>query len=471
MRRAKIVCTLGPATDHERVLRALIHAGMDVARINFSHGTQQENARRIETVRRLAAERKRPLAVLQDLSGPKLRVGEFAGGRVHLRAGATFTFTTAEIAGDETQVCLAYPDLLKYIKPGERLVLGDGLPELRVTRVTRTRIEARVTAAGDVRSQQGFNAPETHLPISAVTEKDLDDLALGIEHGVDWIAMSFVRGPEDLQPLRDLMRRKRKAIPIISKIERHEAIRHLDAIIAASDGIMVARGDLGVELPVDRVPILQKTIIRACNAAGKPVITATQMLESMIQNRRPTRAEVTDIANAILDGTDAVMLSGETAVGKYPVQAVRMMARVATQAERAIDFEAIRRRRVETRACSPTDAISEAACSIAEDLGARVIISSTSSGYTARMVSKNRPRVTILGATDQVASYRRLALVWGVYPVLTVRYTDTDQMLARVIAVAKAAQWVKKGDVVVVTAGHPVGVPGHTNLIKVATVA
>jgi pyruvate kinase len=374
------------------------------------------------------------------------------------------------VAGDERQVRLGYPELIKYIKPGERLVLGDGLPELRVTRVTRSRIEAKVSAAGDVRSQQGFNAPETHLPVSAVTEKDLDDLALGIKLDVDWVAMSFVRGPEDLEPLRDLMRRKRKPIPVISKIERHEAIRNLEAIIAASDGIMVARGDLGVELPVDRVPVLQKTIIRACNAAGKPVITATQMLESMMQNRRPTRAEVTDIANAILDGTDAVMLSGETAAGKYPVQAVRMMARVALRAETAIDFEAMRRRRLEAPARTATDAISEAACAIADDLKARVIISSTSSGYTARMVSKNRPKTPIVGATDQVTTYRRLALVWGVNPVVTDTYTDTDEMLRRVLAEAKRERWVKEGDVVVITAGVPVGLTGHTNLIKVATV-
>jgi len=284
------------------------------------------------------------------------------------------------------------------------------------------------------------------------------------------VAMSFVRTPDDLQPLRDLMRRKRKQIPIISKIERHEAIRNLAAIVQASDGVMVARGDLGVELPVDHVPILQKKIIHACNAAGKPVITATQMLESMMQNRRPTRAEVTDIANAILDGTDAVMLSGETAAGKYPVQAVRMMARVALQAERAIDFEAMRHRRLENPGRTPTDAISEAACSIAEDLGARVIISSTSSGYTARQVSKNRPKTPILGATDKDTTFRRLALVWGVNPVVTDSYTDTDEMLRRVIAEAKRAHWVKEGDLVVITAGVPVGVSGRTNLIKVATV-
>ena len=470
MRRTRIVCTLGPKTDSPRVLRALAGAGMDVARINFSHGNSDEHERRIAAVRELAKEIGRPIGILQDLSGPKLRVGHFAEGHVHLRRGQTFTLTSDEVPGNEARVHIAFADLARYVKKGERIMLADGAIELRVQAIRRGDIVCRVVNGETLSSHQGVNVPDTHLPIPAVTEKDLADLDFGIKHEVDWVAMSFVRRGEDLAPLWERMKRRRVRIPIIAKIEKHEAVRALPEILEVADGMMVARGDLGVEVPLDRVPGIQKRIIRMCNMAGKPVITATQMLQSMIENPRPTRAEVTDIANAILDGSDAVMLSGETAIGRYPVRAARMMARVAQQAERLLDFEAIRRERALVVSRTPTDAISESCVAIAHDLQAKAIICSTSSGHTARMVSKNRPRTPIIAVTPQVTTYRRLTLTWGVQPLLVKAGGDTDEVLGRAQQAAKKHGLVRDGDLVVISAGVPVGVPGRTNLIRVQVI-
>jgi len=470
MRKTRIVCTLGPATDSPRILRALTNAGMDVARMNFSHGSHAEHARRIAAVRKLAQQLGRPIGILQDLSGPKLRVGEFREGHVNLRRGQTFTLTTDEVAGTEERVRIAFPDLARYIHKGERIMLADGAIELRVEAVRRGDIVCRVVNGEVLSSHQGVNVPDTDLPIPAVTEKDLADLDFGIEHGVDWVAMSFVRRGKDLDPLRQRMRQRKRSIPIIAKIEKHEAVTALDEILEAADGLMVARGDLGVEMPLYEVPGIQKQIIRMCNLGGKPVITATQMLQSMIENPRPTRAEVTDIANAILDGSDGVMLSGETAVGKYPVQATRMMERVARQAESLFDFEAIRREKALVVSGNPTDAISESCVAIAHDLRAKAIISVTSSGYTARMISKNRPRTPIIAATPHVETYRRLSLIWGVQPVLVRMCTDSEEVFAAAQAAAKAHGYVRDGDLVVITGGVPVGVPGRTNLIRVQVI-
>ncbi|UCH35573.1 MAG: pyruvate kinase [Armatimonadota bacterium] len=470
MRRTRIVCTLGPATSSLRVQRALIKAGMNVARLNFSHGTHDEHAHYIASIRQLSEELGQPIGIMQDLSGPKLRVGEFADGQAHLRRGQTFTLTSRKAAGDGERVSLTFPDLAHYVRKGERIMLADGALELRVQRVSRGDIVCRVANSGVLGSHQGLNVPDTELPIPAVTDKDLDDLDFGIEHGVDWVAMSFVRSGDDLAPLRRRMRKRKCSIPIIAKIEKHEAVDALDEILEAADGLMVARGDLGVEMPLDRVPGIQKEIIRKCNVTGTPVITATQMLQSMMDSPRPTRAEVTDIANAILDGSDAVMLSGETAVGKYPVRAARMMARVAREAEELLDFEAIRREKTLVVSHNPTDAISESCVAMAHDLDAKAIICSTSSGYTARMISKNRPRTPIIAVTPYNETYQRLSLVWGVNPLLVEGSSDTDEMLARAQAAAKAHGYVKDGDLVVISAGVPVGVPGHTNLIKVQVV-
>jgi pyruvate kinase len=435
MRRTRIVCTLGPKTDSPRVLRALAGAGMDVARINFSHGSREEHARRIAAVRELAKDIGRPIGILQDLSGPKLRVGHFVEGHVHLRRGQTFTLTPDDVPGTEDRVHIAFADLARYVRKGERIMLADGAIELHVQAIRRGDIICRVANGEVLDSHQGLNVPDTHLPIPAVTEKDLADLDFGIKQEVDWVAMSFVRQGEDLAPLRERMKRRRARIPVIAKIEKHEAVLALPEILA-----------------------------------GKPVITATQMLQSMIENPRPTRAEVTDIANAILDGSDAVMLSGETAIGSYPVRATRMMARVAQQAERLLDFDAIRRERALIVSDNPTDAISESCVAIAHDLKAKAIICSTSSGHTARMVSKNRPRTPIIAVTPQVTTYRRLTLVWGVQPLLVKPGGDTDEVLGRAQAAAKEHGLARDGDLVVISAGVPVGVPGRTNLIRVQVI-
>ncbi|HUT74948.1 MAG TPA: pyruvate kinase [Armatimonadota bacterium] len=470
MRRTRIVCTLGPATDSRRVQHALIAAGMDVARLNFSHGTHQQHARNLASIRRLADELDRPVSILQDLCGPKLRIGEFAAGEVHLRRGQTFTLTPRAVTGDLAGVRVAFPGLAQHLRAGERVMLADGAIELRVTSIADGDIVCRVVNGGALGSHQGLNLPDTVLPVGAVTRKDLRDLDFGLAHEVDWVAMSFVRSAEDLAPLRRRMKRRGRVVPIIAKIEKHEAVRTLDDILAAADGLMVARGDLGVEMPLDRVPGIQKDIIRRCNLAGKPVITATQMLQSMIASPRPTRAEVADIANAILDGSDAVMLSGETAVGKYPVRAARMMEKVARRAEGLLDFDAIRREKSLIVSTTPTDAISESCVAIAHDLGAKAILVSTSSGHTARMVSKNRPRAPIIAVTSSAQTYRRLPLIWGVRPLLVAASRNTDQMLARAQTAAKAHGYVKDGDLVVISAGVPVGIPGHTNLIKVQVI-
>ena len=468
MRRTRIVYTLGPATDAPGVLAHLARVGMNVARLNFSHGTHEEHERRLAQVRALSERMTRPLAALQDLCGPKLRTGPLPDAPIYLAPGHRIILTTHPEAAGRDRVYVSYEPLFSYLKPGERILLGDGLPQLRVEQVRDGEAETVVTAAGTLGSRQGLSVPDTDLPIAAFTDKDRRDLHWGIAHQVDWIAASFVRSAQDLEPLRAELAAARADIPLVAKIEKREAIENLDQIIAAADGIMVARGDLGVEMPLDQVPMLQKQIIRKCNRAGKPVITATQMLESMIANPRPTRAEVSDIANAILDGTDALMLSGETAIGKYPRQAASTMARVATRAEQMLSFGA--GRGAEAGALSVTDAISEACVRIAGELGAKAIISSTTSGFTARMVSKYRPRTPILAVTPHQHTYRRLALVWGVCPLLVAPFANTDEMLHQAIAAARQSGWVRDGDTVVVTAGLPVGVPGHTNLIRVGVV-
>jgi pyruvate kinase len=470
MRRTKIICTLGPASSSEEVVSALIRAGLDGARFNFSHGTQQEHRRGIARVRSLAARLGRPVAVLQDLAGPKLRVGEMAGGCAELRRGRPFTLTTRAIIGGERAASVAFPALPRCLKAGNRVLLDDGLLELEVVDTTSTEVNCRVVTGGPLGSRKGINLPEVDLPISAVTEKDLSDLRLGLRLGVDWVAMSFVRRPEDLAPLRALMKRLGRRAPLLAKIEQHEAVREIDEIIAAADGVMVARGDLGVELPVEQVPVLQKRIIEKCNRAGKPVVVATQMLDSMIRNPRPTRAEVSDIANAILDGADALMLSGETSVGKYPLAAVRTMVRTARRAEGALDFARLLQEKLRLPTRTLTDAISQATCELAADLGARAIITSTSTGHTAVMVSRHRPKAPIVAVTPNVATQRRMALCWGVCPLLVPRGRSTDEMLRGAIAAARKAGFVKDGDTVVVTAGVPAGVAGRTNLIKVETV-
>lgn len=469
-RRTKIVCTLGPATDDERVLRGLMQAGMDAARINFSHGTRADHERRIAAVRAVAERLGKPVSILQDLCGPRLRLGAFREGQVSIRDGAEFVLTTKRVMGDAGCAQVQFEALPQFVRRGDRILLADGARELRVVRVRGDEIACRVVRGGVLRSHQGLNVPDTDLPIPAFTRKDREDLLFGIRREVDWVAMSFVGSARDLQPARALLRRGRSKAMLMAKVEKRQAIENLEEILEAADGLMVARGDLGVEVALDRVPVLQKRIIRMCNDAGKPVVTATQMLESMLQNPQPTRAEVSDIANAVLDGTDALMLSGETAVGRYPVAAAKIMARAAACAESQIDFDAVRLRHAGAFAENPTEAIAEAACLIAHDLRARAIISSTSSGFTAQMVSKHRPACPIIAPTADCGTYRRLCMVWGVTPVLVARTRNTDEMFEQAVKGALRTGLVRRGDLVVITSGVRPGVAGQTSLVRIARV-
>lgn len=467
MRRTKIVCTIGPSCEKEETLEKMLDAGMNVARLNFSHGTHEEHKIKIDRLRRLAEKKEVPLAIVQDLSGPKIRIGMIQAGSVRLTPGSSFTLTTRDVPGDSNEVTLAYPQLIAGLKPGNRVFLADGMMELAVVKTSKEDAVCEVITGGILSSRKGLNAQGVRFEIPSITEKDLEDLRFGISQGVDWVAASFVRCAEDLRPLKWEMERQGARIPIIAKIEKHEAVGEFDAILESADAIMIARGDLGVEIPLDEVPLVQKNITRKCNDAGKPVITATQMLASMTLNPRPTRAEVTDVANAIFDGTDAVMLSDETASGEYPVEAVRMMAQVAERAESALDWESLLHLRISKQATTVIDAISEGSCEIAHDLNVAAIITATSSGQTPRVVSKNRPRAPILAVTAEPSTYRRLSLSWGVHPILVRAYNTTDEMLQEAVEAALQAGLVRYGDLVVITAGIPVGVPGFTNLIKI----
>ncbi|HUU53760.1 MAG TPA: pyruvate kinase [Armatimonadota bacterium] len=468
-RRTKIVCTIGPATFSRRMVERLARAGMDVARLNFSHGDQGQHGKTISTIRAVEKKLGRPLGVLQDLAGPKLRVGELPEEGVELKARGEVVLSTAS-RPKPGQIPLPLPEAAEALEGGQRVLLGDGRIELRVLDRSGSEVRCRVKVGGVLRSHQGVHLPDVELPIETVTKKDLADLRFGLERGVDWVAMSFVRTAKDLEPLRREIGRSGKSVRVMAKIEQHEAIDHLEEIIEAADGVMVARGDLGIELPLDRVPLLQKSIIQCCNAVGKPVVTATQMLESMIDNPRPTRAEVSDIANAVLDGTDAVMLSGETAIGRYPVEAVKVMARVAARGEAAFDFEERLAESSQWPCETVTDGISQATVSLANDLQARAIITATASGHTAFMVAMHRPETPIIAVTPDVATQRRLTLAWGVRALLAKRGKSTDELILHAIGRAREEGLVAEEDVVVVTAGVPAGVPGLTNLIKVEVV-
>jgi pyruvate kinase len=474
MRRTKIVCTIGPVTRSPEALRRLVEAGMDVARLNFSHGAHEEHAETVAHLRAASRELGRPIAILQDLSGPKVRVGKIAGDGVLLKVGETITLTQKDVPGDEHEINLPVPEIFEAVLLNTHLMLDDGLIELRVKSKRSDALVCEVIVGGVLSSHKGVNVPGVSLPIAAVTDKDLDDLKFGIAQKVDWVAASFVRSAKDIAVLRGVCEAARAKIPLIAKIEKHEAIHNIDEIMDAVDGIMVARGDLGVEVPIDEVPVIQKMLIARANAAGKPVITATQMLDSMIRNPRPTRAEVTDVANAIYDGTDAVMLSGETAVGAYPYDAVRMMAKVATHTEAALDYAKIFEDKVQKsderrqgEGLSITKAIGQATCEIARDLHCAAILTATASGRTARFVSRYRPQAPIVAATNLPETYQRLALLWGVHPVMVDIAPDSDGMMQACIDAADKSGIVKADDLVVITGGVPVGRPGSTNFIKI----
>ena len=470
MRRTKIVCTLGPAIDGTEQVTLLATAGMDVARLNFSHGTYEEHTERYNSVRTASQTLGKPIAVLQDLCGPKIRIGNVAAG-TRLRKDAKFVLTSEDIPGNEEIAYLAVPEMFAAVKPGDHLLLDDGLLELVITEKTTRELMTRVIIGGPLGSKKGVSAPDVVLDIAAVTEKDEADVRFGLKLGVDYVALSFVRNAGDVETLRNIMRDAGRVVPIIVKIERAEAVRNLEAIMRVTDCVMVARGDLGVEMPVEEVPMVQKRVIRLANRLGKPVITATQMLDSMIRNPRPTRAEVTDIANAVIDGTDALMLSGETAAGAYPFEAVQMMSRVAETAEREMDHAALFREKAAAFGIeSVTDAIGEAVVQIAQDQNAAAIVCSTSTGGSARAVGKFRPNCPLLAATTSEDAYRAMALYWGTTPLLVAFPTDTDEMIVNAVEAATAGGHLHSGDLVVITAGTPIGVPGSTNLIKVHTI-
>lgn len=469
-RRTKIICTIGPSSDSATVVEGLIERGMNVARLNFSHGTHQHHADYIHTIRQAASALKIPVAILQDLPGPKIRTGKLGRTEVLLKEGAEFILTTDVIVGDEHRVGTSLPGLPESVQPGNIICLNDGAIKLKVLSKTSTDVQCLVITGGILAEDRGINVPGVPLKTPPFVDVNHRHLTFGIEQGVDFVALSFVREPDDVRQVRNLLRENGADTPLIAKIEKWEACQNLDAILAEADGLMVARGDLGVEIPLEKVPLLQKEIIRKCNQAGKPVITATQMLESMIKSPSPTRAEVTDIANSIFDGTDAVMLSGETAVGHYPVEAVGMMAKVALETEPALPYSRMLTEKGASLEPQTDDAIAFSACHTAHQLGAAAIVAFTSSGSTARRVSKYRPRMPILAATPSPKQKRRLLLSWGVYPYEVQEPATVHDVFAQGASLSLATGIARNGDLIVITAGLPLAVPGTTNLLKVERV-
>jgi pyruvate kinase len=469
MPRTKIICTLGPASSSPEVMRGLVRAGMGVARINFSHGDQATHAQAIATLRQVAEEEGRLITIMADLQGPKLRVGEIEGGAVELHEGDIVALSLHPAPGAANEIPVPHPELLHDLRVGQTVLLDDGQLELTVVQAGEGYPKCRVAVGGTLLSHKGINVPGAALRLSSLTDKDREDAAFALEQGVDYIALSFVRRAADVRELRQVLRSKRADVPVVAKIEKPEALSAFDEILAESDGVMVARGDLGVETPAEEVPFHQKRIILACNRVGKPVITATQMLQTMIENPRPTRAEASDVVNAILDGTDAVMLSGETAVGRYPVEAAETMAVICANAEAHLPQGRLLHDGSHTHE-TITESISCAAVEIADEVGARAIITATMSGTTARMVARHRPSIPILAVTPNQTTLSRLALVWGVQPVRVAEFNTTDDMVQVMVRAAREQGLVAWGDPVVLTAGIPFGSGGETNMLKVHVV-
>lgn len=467
-KRTKIVATIGPSSNSPEQIRALICAGMNVVRLNFSHGSHEEHAAVIADVRRTAQELGVMISILQDLPGPKVRTGDFAPGTssITLKTGDTLVLTTRAEPGGPGRVSVQYAGLANDVAVGKLIYLADGAIALRILSRDTTDIVTAVEVGGELRARQGINYPDGTLGLDTVTEKDFEHLAFGIEQDVDWVAISFVRSADDIARVRAFMEERGKQIPIIAKIEKHEALDHIDSIIKAADGIMVARGDLGIEIPLEEVPLWQKELITRANRVSKPVITATQMLESMISQPRPTRAEAADVANAILDGTDAVMLSGETARGAYPVEAVRTMTTIAQNIEARYPHELMAARRLVDAHISASTAIANSAARIAEQLEMEIIVTGTTSGNTARHISSFRPHARIIALTPIEAVARKLPLVWGVEAVVVNSYRYIETMIETAEEYVMSAGLAQSGDLMVITSGMPVG-EGRTNLIKV----
>jgi len=466
LKKTKIVATLGPASSDPQIIEQLILQGVNTFRLNFSHGTYEGHARIIREIKKIRKKHRLPVAILQDLQGPKIRVGEISEGGLVLRQGDVIVLDTQISVNAGNRIPVSYPDFANDVQPGHRLLLADGDIQLMIKSKTETTVTCEVLAGGQLSSHKGINYPDGSFHLPAVTPKDEQDLEFGLKNEVDFIALSFVRSAKDIRIAHLRMEKFGKRIPLIAKIEKHEAIDNFDEILNEVDGVMVARGDLGVEIPIEKVPMVQKKIIHACNLAGKPVITATQMLRSMVNSPTPTRAEVTDVANAILDGTDAIMLSEETAVGKYPVETVEMMSRIAREVEMSYPyFKSFSRDKLRASISIP-EAISHNASVLSEEIKSNLIICPTTSGFTARSVARFRPRARILALTPQESTFYQLALVWNVYPHLLHFEDRIDLLFDHALKIAYDQKMLKKGESYVVTAGFPFGVGGFTNLIK-----
>jgi len=467
LRRTKIVCTIGPATRDPEMLDRLVRGGLDLARLNFSHGSHAEHGEVIAALRSVAERRGRPVGILQDLAGPKVRIGTLRQGPVTLQAGRRFRLCAADVPGDEEAVSLGYRELPGEVEAGDQLLLSDGALELKVLETSPGEILCEVVVGGPLSSHKGINLPSRSLRMPILSEKDHRDLLFGLEQGVDFVAVSFVRSAEDVVQVRRVIREQGRSVPLIAKIEKHEALQRIDEILEQVDGIMIARGDLGVEIPLERIPGVQKELSRRANRAGLPVITATQMLKSMVDSPRPTRAETTDVANAVLDGSDALMLSEETAVGRYPEEALGMLIRVAEAAEEGFPHREWISRYDRRERLQVDEAVALAACQMAERVDAAAVITCTKSGSTTRLVAKYRPRRPVLAVTPEEATCRRLALVWGAVPIRSPLADREDRMVDEAMRLAVSRGLLEPGRKAVITAGMPLRVAGTTNLIRV----
>ena len=469
MKNTKIICTIGPASQNPETIKKLIHAGMNVARLNFSHGSYEEQANKFHMIQDVSGELGIPVAILQDTKGPEIRLRDFSNGKEELKAGQKFTLTTEEIVGTNEKVSITYKQLPNDVEVGMAILLDDGLIELKVDKVTATDIECTVINGGFVSNKKGVNVPGAELSMPFISDVDREDILFGIKMGFDFLACSFVRSKADILEVRKILDENNAKTKVIAKIENMQGIRNLSEILEVSDGIMVARGDMGVEIPLEEVPVIQKKMIKKAIATGKQVITATQMLESMTKNPRPTRAETTDVANAIYDGTTAIMLSGETASGQYPVEAVETMTKIAQRAELDIDY-INRFQRQEMHGVDVTNAISHATCTTAMDLKAAAIITVTMSGFTAEMIARYKPNCPIIACSMDERVCRQVNMLWGVRPLHIDKKETADELFKEAVRKSEEAGYVKKGDIVVLTAGVPLAVSGTTNMIHVVEV-
>lgn len=467
-KKTKIVCTIGPASESKEMIRELILNGMDVARLNFSHGSHEEHLQKINTIKEVREELGIPIAILLDTKGPEIRTKSLKDEEsVYLEEGSTFTLTTEDVIGDETKVSVTYDNLCDEVEVGTTVLIDDGLIDLTVKEIKENEVVCVVVSGGELGNKKGINIPNSHLNLPPITNKDREDIYFGINQGIDFIAASFVRNAEAVNEIREILNDSNSDIAIISKVENREGIDNIDEIIEASDGIMVARGDLGVEIAPEELPFIQKQIIKKCNEQFKPVITATQMLDSMIRNPRPTRAEASDVANSIYDGTDAIMLSGETAMGKHPIESIKMMVKIAQETELHLDYDAILKTRKNYKESNISVAVAYSAVTTALSIEAKLIIASSFSGFTTRIVSKLRPEARVIGLSPLKRTLRKMQLFWGVIPVETSEINSTDNLLAEAVKSVKKSGYVEKDDLIVLTAGVPTGKTKLTNMIKV----